>query len=121
MLIRTLHDCPEIIAGDQTRLRELLHPDRDYPFDGRYSLAQAVVNPGESSQPHRLISSEVYFVLSGKGEMHIDEETTPIGSGDAVVIPPDAVQWVENRGEIPLVFLCIVDPRWRAEDETILP
>lgn len=120
MLIRKLKACAEIVAGDQTRLRELLHPDREYHFDGRHSLAHAVLGAGLSSTPHRLISTEVYYILSGSGEMHIDTESARVEPGDAVTIPPEAVQWIANTGTVPLEFLCIVDPAWRAEDEEIL-
>ena len=120
MLIRKLTDCPEIVAGDHTKLRELLHPDRGYLFEGRYSLAHAVLEPGNSSRPHRLKSSEIYFVLSGEAEMHIDSDAAPIRSGEAVVIPAGSVQRIRNTGGVPFVFLCIVDPAWRPEDEDIL-
>jgi len=108
------------MAGDHTRLRELLHPNRSDLFEGRYSLAQAVVDPGKSSRPHQLKSSEVYYVLAGEGEMHVDSDTALICSGDAVVIPAGSVQWVKSVGDSPLVFLCVVDPAWRPEDEDIL-
>ncbi|RME31685.1 MAG: cupin domain-containing protein [Candidatus Zixiibacteriota bacterium] len=121
MRLRKLSDCPEIIAGDGTRLRELLHPDREYPFAGRYSLAYAVVPPGQSSLPHRLTTDEVYYFLSGTGEMHIDDETAMVSSGEVVEIPPGATQWLSNTGSDDLAFLCIVDPAWRREDEEILP
>jgi mannose-6-phosphate isomerase-like protein (cupin superfamily) len=88
MLIRKLTDCPEITAGDDTRLRELLHPDRDYSFSGRYSLAHAVVKPGRASVRHRLRTDEVYYILQGTGEMHLDDDTAPVSAGDAVEIPP---------------------------------
>jgi mannose-6-phosphate isomerase-like protein (cupin superfamily) len=120
MQIRKLTDFPEILAGDHTRLRELLHPDRGYSFEGRYSLAHAEIEPGRSSAPHRLKSSEVYYVLSGEGEMHVNADTALICSGDAVIIPAGSVQWVNNTGGVPLVFLCIVDPAWRPEDEDVL-
>jgi mannose-6-phosphate isomerase-like protein (cupin superfamily) len=120
MRLRKLKDCPEFAAGDDSRLRELLHPDRDYPFDARYSLAHATVDPGRATSPHRLRSSEVYYVLSGAGEMHINEEAVAIETGDAVEIPPGSIQWVENSGKEPLVFLCIVDPAWQPDDEEIL-
>jgi mannose-6-phosphate isomerase-like protein (cupin superfamily) len=120
MLIRRLKECPQIVAGDQTRLRELLHPGRGYDFDGRYSLAHAALAPGMTSTPHRLISTEVYYILSGTGEMHIDSESATVEPGDAVTIPIEAVQWIKNIGSTPLEFLCIVDPAWRAEDEEIL-
>jgi len=120
MLILRLKQCPEIIGGDSTRLRELLHPDRGYPFSGRYSLAQARLRPAQSSMKHRLKTDEVYYIVSGQGEMHVDNETAQVAPGDAVEIPPGAAQWLTNTGESDLVFLCIVDPPWKAEDEEIL-
>lgn len=118
MLICKLQDCPEFVAGDATQLRELLHPDKQ-PLDLRYSLAHAVVPVGFCSKPHRLKTAEVYYVLSGRGDMHIDAEVQSIEPGDAVYIPPHARQFVRNLGNEPLIFLCIVDPAWRAEDETV--
>ena len=120
MLIRKLTECPQIIAGDQTKLRELLHPDRDYDFDGRYSLASAALEPGMASTPHRLISTEVYYILAGEARMHVGAESAKVVPGDAIVIPPETEQWLENTGELALEFLCIVDPAWRAEDEEML-
>ena len=118
MLIRKLLDCPEFIAGDGTRLRELLHPDKQ-AIDLRYSLAHAIVPVGQVSTPHALTTSEVYYILSGQGEMHINDEVNLVEPGDAVYIPPHARQYIRNLGEEPLVFICLVDPAWRKEDETI--
>ncbi|MBE9158966.1 cupin domain-containing protein [Nodosilinea sp. LEGE 06152] len=118
MLIRKLLDCPEFVAGDGTQLRELLHPDKQ-DIALRYSLAHAVVPVGQVSTPHALTTSEVYYVLAGQGEMHIDDETSPVGPGDAVYIPPRARQYIRNTGAEPLVFICLVDPAWRQEDETV--
>jgi mannose-6-phosphate isomerase-like protein (cupin superfamily) len=42
-----------------------------------------------------------------------------IEPGDAVYIPPNARQYVQNCGDESLVFVCMVDPAWREEDETI--
>ncbi|MBD2427355.1 cupin domain-containing protein [Phormidium sp. FACHB-1136] len=118
MLIRKLLDCPEFIAGDGTRLRELLHPDKQEIALG-YSLAHAIVPVGQVSVPHALTTSEVYYLLSGVGEMHINDEIQRVEPGDAVYIPPKARQFIRNVGEEPLVFICLVDPAWRKEDETI--
>lgn len=118
MLIRQLNDCAEFVAGDETLLRELLHPDKQ-PIALRYSLAHAVVLPGKASKPHSLSTSEVYYILSGTGEMHIDAEVQLVKPGDAVYIPPHAQQFVRNVGSEPLVFLCIVDPAWQAENERV--
>jgi len=118
--LRHLTNCPEIVAGDLTRLRELLHPKRDYPFLGRYSLAYATVAVGQASVRHRLKTDEVYYILSGQGIMHVDEDSAPVSPGDVVEIPPNSVQWIENTGPHDLAFLCIVDPARRTEDEEIL-
>ncbi len=118
MLIQKLNACDEFIAGDGTQLRELLHPDKQ-AVDLRYSLAHAALPPGQTSVLHSLTTSEVYYILSGVGEMHIDDETQFVEPGDAVYIPPNAKQFIYNCGTEPLIFICIVDPAWRKEDETI--
>jgi mannose-6-phosphate isomerase-like protein (cupin superfamily) len=118
MLIKKLKDCKEIMAGDRTRLRELLHPDHD-PAEIRYSLAVAWLAPGARSQAHRLRTAEVYYLVRGAGTMHAGDEAAEVMAGDAVYIPPDAAQWLENTGRDEIEFLCIVDPAWRPEDEHI--
>lgn len=115
-----LRDCPEFIAGDGTRLRELVNPLHDANFPARYSIAHAIVDPGKKSTPHKMLTSEVYYLLSGKGTMHIEEETAEVETGDMISIPPGATQWIENTAADPLVFLAIVDPAWRKEDEVVL-
>ena len=119
MLVTRLEDCREFIAGDATRLRELLHPDKA-GLDIRYSLAHAVVESGLSTTAHRLKTSEVYYIIQGEGLAYVDGEEAGVLPGQAVYIPPGAVQYITNTGGDDLVFLCIVDPAWRAEDEEIL-
>ncbi|MEM9511708.1 MAG: cupin domain-containing protein [Cyanobacteria bacterium P01_E01_bin.48] len=118
MFVRQLENCDEFIAGDGTILRELLHPDKQ-ELALRYSLAHAILPVGQTSTPHSLKTSEVYYILSGKGEMHVNDNVNEIAPGDAVYIPPNAVQYVRSCGSEPLVFICIVDPAWRVEDETV--
>jgi len=118
MLIRYLKDCQEFIAGDDSILRELLHPDK-MDVQIRYSLAHAKVQRGHKTNPHRLRTSEIYYILSGDGLMHIDEESLEVGPECAVYIPPNAIQYIENTGNCELEFLCIVDPAWRQSDEEV--
>ncbi len=119
MFIRELKDCPEFIAGDNCKLREILHPDKA-DLKIRYSLAHAVVKPGETTWAHRLRTSEVYYILEGEGIMHIDKESSPAGPGSTIYIPPMARQSITNIGNKDLRFICIVDPAWRKEDEEVL-
>lgn len=118
MFIKDLQDCEEFIAGDDSLLRELLHPDKaDLAI--RYSLAHAVVKPDSTSKPHKLKTSEVYYILEGEGIMHINGESERIRPGQAIYIPPDSRQYIRNTGRSELKFLCIVDPAWRHEDEDV--
>lgn len=119
MFIRNLRDCQEFTAGDNCMLREILHPDKA-GLAIRYSLAHAVVKPGDTTWEHRLRTSEVYYILEGEGIMHINGESAPVGPGSTVYIPPMATQCITNSGTTDLTFICIVDPAWRAEDEMVL-
>lgn len=120
MLIRRLHECRIITALDNTKVREILNPKHDgEPLFLNYSLAHAMLKPGENSLPHKFhTASEVYFILKGRGIMHIDEETAEVFPSDTIHIPPQAVQWIENHGDEDLEFLCIVDPAWKPDAET---
>lgn len=119
MFIRKLLDCPEFTAGDNTLLREILHPDKQ-DIDLRYSLAHAIVKPGLTTYLHSLKTSEIYYILEGEGEMEIDGEKAILKVGDTVYIPPKAKQCITNVSDSKdLVFICIVDPAWKEEDEII--
>jgi mannose-6-phosphate isomerase-like protein (cupin superfamily) len=118
MLIKDLKNCPEIIAGDKTILREILHPQRDVPLF-RYSLAYAVLKPKQTSLRHRLKSCEVYYILKGKGRVHLNDEISEVWENQAIVIPPNTIQFIENTEKENLEFLCIVDPAWKIEDESV--
>jgi mannose-6-phosphate isomerase-like protein (cupin superfamily) len=121
MRIKSLMNSKKVIAGDGVHLRELVNPVNDAGFTGRYSLAEAILPPGMKSKRHRLKTHELYFVVEGHAVVHLDEESSTVEPGDAVEIPPGTVQWVDNSGgSEPFVFLCIVDPAWRAADEEIL-
>jgi mannose-6-phosphate isomerase-like protein (cupin superfamily) len=119
MRITKLSECVEFIAGDGCSLRELANAATESRAF-RYSFAHAVVKPAQKTAPHRLKTSETYYILEGRGRMHIDREAADVGPGCFIDIPPMASQWIENTGPAALVFLCIVDPGWRKTDE-ILP
>jgi mannose-6-phosphate isomerase-like protein (cupin superfamily) len=119
MFIRELHECEEFVAGDNCLLREILHPEKQ-DLALRYSLAHAIVKPGDTTWAHRLMASEVYYIIEGEGIMHINGENAPVRPGSTVYIPPRAIQSITNSGRNDLKFICIVDPAWRKEDEEIV-
>ena len=114
MLIKSLADCVPLRANDGCRIFELLHPNND-ALDLPYSFAVAEVEIGEHSYRHRLRQTEIYFILAGRGRMHVDDEVRDLSGGDAVVIPVAAEQWIENIGAERLRFVAVVSPPWRAD------
>ncbi|MFC1781446.1 cupin domain-containing protein [Planctomycetota bacterium] len=118
MFVKCLEDCEEFIAGDDSILRELLHGEK-MNIKIHYSLAHAKVTGGGKTKPHILCTSEVYYILTGRGIMHIDKNCREVGPHCAIYIPPGSTQYIENTGCTDLVFLCIVDPPWRQTDEYV--
>lgn len=90
------------------------------PVACRYSLAHARLAPGKQSMHHALKTTEVYYIIKGKGMMHINDEVQEVGPQDTIYIPPEGIQYIENIGDEELEFLCIVDPAWRVEDEIVI-
>ncbi len=119
MFVKHLEHCQELIAGDGSILRELLHPEKA-DLQIRYSLAHVKVKSGQKTKPHKLKTSEVYYIMQGAGLMHIDDQSFKVNSQCAVYIPPHSTQYIENTGNSDLKFLSIVEPAWRKEDEQIV-
>ena len=119
MWVKSLSECEQKIANDGCVIYEVVHPQND-KLELPYSLAVAEVAGGEASYRHRLQQSEVYYVLSGCGLMHIDDEQREVSAGDAILIPPLAVQWIENLGTETLRFIAVVAPPWSAAGDARL-
>lgn len=123
MLIRDIRAIPHTRVIDRSMLCELLHPDK-VPGAGGLpcSIAHAIIPPGEETLPHLLReSTELYYILSGSGEMHIGDERASVSAGQIILIPPRARQYIRNSGPEDLAILCIVAPRWQAADEELTP
>jgi mannose-6-phosphate isomerase-like protein (cupin superfamily) len=99
------------VTKDGSTIRELQHTNLQ-------SLAEAELEPGQSTTRHRhLQTEEIYFVLEGIGTMELDDESRRVGPGDAVLIPPGAQH--EIRAETRLRFLCCCSPPY-SDDDTAL-
>jgi mannose-6-phosphate isomerase-like protein (cupin superfamily) len=116
MLVKKLSEIESFVAGDGSILREIIHPDKHAVKVG-YSLAWAAVK--KETYPHTLRHGEVYHIIKGRGRMHINNEVREVIATDTVYIPPGAIQFIENTGATELEFLCIVDPAWQPEIESV--
>ena len=53
-------------------------------------MAEAIVPPGAGTLMHRhLLSEEIYYFVSGRGEMVLGLERFGVNAGDTVLIPPN--------------------------------
>jgi mannose-6-phosphate isomerase-like protein (cupin superfamily) len=118
MIISDLGKCTSILGSEGTKIKQIFHPHNTMLGIG-YSISQCTVEPGKGSKPHKLKSSEIYFVLKGHGVLHVDDESSDIMKNQAAYVPPASRQFIENTGSEDLEFLCIVEPAWKQEDEII--
>lgn len=123
MLIRTEAQCTPFVANDGCNIIELLHPKHLADADAtglNFSLAIAEVEIGKETYHHVLEQDEVYYLLAGKGEVHIDGKSALVSIGDAVLIPSGSEQWIRNIGDVVLRFAAIVSPPWTAEGDRLV-
>ena len=107
----------DAVSGNEgTQIRQIFSPN-DTNNTIRYSLAHCTIKPGNNSKPHKMKTSEIYYILQGNGIMHIEEEEKVVKKNETIFVPPMSRQFIENNGEIDLILLCIVDPAWKQEDE----
>jgi len=69
------------------------------------NFSRAVFPAGEIAPAHRHADmGEVFFVLSGSGEMRIDGETFQLRPGVCVLVEPLEAHEIENTGDEELVI-----------------
>jgi mannose-6-phosphate isomerase-like protein (cupin superfamily) len=102
----------EVLTSERCHIRERLN-DRGVP---RVSVAGTRVEPGVTTQLHRLAVDEWYLISSGEGLMEVgDAPPVKVGSGDIVTIPASTSQRITNTGDDDLIFDCICLPRFTPE------
>jgi mannose-6-phosphate isomerase-like protein (cupin superfamily) len=75
-------------------------------------LAIARLAPGKEIEAHVDPMEEIYFVVSGSGEISVDEEASQVGPGDATWIPVGCRHALINNGEEDCVILVVASPAW---------
>lgn len=104
-------DLKTFVAHDGCTIAEVIHPAND-GTDPQVSLARAVLSPKQATNPHILDFTEIYYIISGTGLIHLNGRSSRLGPEDCVYIPAATEQWVENTGEADLVFLCVCSPAY---------
>ncbi len=111
--IRRINPGAEVYTPEGCFVNELSNIEAD----PEASIAQARVEPGETTRWHRLIeTTERYVILSGKGMVEVGSMAPQhVGPGDVVLIPPNCRQRITNVGSTDLLFLAVCTPRFQPE------
>lgn len=106
------------ITKDGSEIRELLS-HRNSAIRHQ-SLAEARLQPGQSTDEHyHSRSEEIYFLTHGVGKMRIGGETREVKAGDSIAIPPGQRHKLWNTGTEPLRLLCCCSPAYEHTDTFI--
>lgn len=105
-------DALPFTTKDGSTIREYLHTERQ-------SLAEASLEPGQATQRHyHARSEEIYLLLEGGGTLEVDGETSDVGAGDAILIPPGAWHQLAAGSEGARLLCCCTPPY--ADHDTVL-
>lgn len=92
-----------------------------------FSMGLVTLEPQGGQVPwHNQEQEEVYFIISGTGEMCLGAERQIMTTGQAVYIPPRLFHQLTNTGDTPLTMLYCYGPagdvaHWRQELDGTLP
>ena len=85
---------------------------RKLPFEGLQVMDPRLVTiaPGACNEKHRHAHESIFVLLSGEGEILIDNQTVPLEQGGVVYVPRWIVHQSRNSSsQAPLVILAITD------------
>ncbi len=88
------------------------------------SIIRQRQEPNGENPPHTHDREEVVIMLGGWVEISIDGERHQLGPGDAVILPPNALHQLRNRGDEPADWLLIAPSGIRffhADNSPVVP
>lgn len=90
----------------KTSIQVLLGPESGVP---NFITRQFTIEPGGRIPCHRHDTIEhEQVILDGVMVISLDGRETEVTRGDSVFIPAGISHWYENRGTVPVRFLCVV-------------
>lgn len=118
MHVANIEDAEPFVTKDGSTIREVAGAV-SLPAVNQ-SLAEATVPVGAATDEHyHRVTEELYWFVSGRGRMRVEDEMRDVGPGDCVLIPPGARHKLFNTGDEPLVLLCCCAPAYSHEDTVI--
>jgi mannose-6-phosphate isomerase-like protein (cupin superfamily) len=97
---------PSLPAGKDREFRYLVHRDTGSPDVTQFI---GTIPPGRAPH-HSHVYDEVIYVLDGRGQLHVEGRTFPIGPGSCLHLPPLLEHALENEGDKPMRVLGVFHP-----------
>jgi len=110
------------VAVQQPGPHEGLGTTTAYPFfeDAQgfdIVFRQRALHPGATIGEHRNDKDEIYYVLSGRGELMLDGKRREVGPGDAILTRDGSTHALAQRGEQDLVIIVVYRKRAQPVDK----
>jgi quercetin dioxygenase-like cupin family protein len=88
----------------------------------RFVMGRVEIEPGGKVPMHSHEQEEVYYIVSGKGDIQLGQEQSPVHEGCAVYIPPNVEHELRNTGTAHMVMIFVYAPggvvsHWQEEME----
>jgi mannose-6-phosphate isomerase-like protein (cupin superfamily) len=97
-------DAAPFVTKDGSTIREYFHTERQ-------SLAEASLEPRQTTQRHyHERSEEIYLIVEGGGELEVDGDRREVAAGDAVLVRPGAWHELTAGGGGVRLLCCCVPP-----------
>ena len=107
-VIRPMSEAPalEVERSRGASIQVLLGPDDQVP---NFATRRFTLMPGGRIPCHSHDNIEhEQVVLEGEMTLGLNDEVHIVLPGDCIFIPAGTAHWYENRGEVPVRFLCMV-------------
>lgn len=89
-----------------TTIQVLLGPEEGAPS---FYTRRFTMQPGARIPAHRHDAIEhQQVVMEGEMVLGLDDREVVVRQGDCLLIPARVAHWYENRGDVPVRFLCVV-------------
>ena len=87
---------------------------------GGFGMTQISIQPGGGIAAHKSDKAETIYVVSGCGELKLNDRILVINHGNAVYVPPNIIQSVVNNSSVKLQLLLISVPPFNDENLQII-
>tara|TARA_B100000424_G_C22733828_1_gene397689 strand:+ start:285 stop:629 length:345 start_codon:yes stop_codon:yes gene_type:complete len=83
-------------------------------------VKKIIIKPGQApSYQYHFKRSEIWVVVKGKGQLKLDNEISPVETGQTIYIPLKSKHQIKNTGDKDLIFIEIQQGSYFGEDDIV--